>query len=365
MSSVFKLDATSGENRDTYKRAGVDAGEAESALRRLTRHIRGTWPEAGVGKVMLPIGYFANVIDIGGKGIAMCTDGVGSKAVVAQMLSKYDTIGIDCVAMNVNDLICVGARPLSMVDYIAVEQENADMLEEISVGLAEGAKLAGISISGGEIAQLKDIVHGFDLVGMAVGDVPLDKIIDGSSIKDGDVVIGLESSGIHSNGLSLARHTFFEKHGFDVHHVFPELGVPLGIELLRPTFIYVREIMAVLSEIQSVKALINITGDGFLNLSRTAAKMGFIIDALPPTPPIFDLIEKYSDTDLPEMFQVYNMGVGFCLVVAKEDADGALEVLERNGRKAWTIGRCTDDTEKRVQLPEKGIVGREKRFSWM
>ena len=161
--------------------------------------------------MQLPIGYFANVVDIGGIGLAMCTDGVGSKAIVAQMMGKYDTIGIDCVAMNVNDLLCVGARPVSMVDYIAVERADAAVLDGIAVGLAEGARQAGISISGGEIAQLRDVVRGFDLVGTAVGTVPLDRIIVGRDIAPGDRVIGIASSGIHSNGFSLARRVFFEQ----------------------------------------------------------------------------------------------------------------------------------------------------------
>src|SRR5438445_593343 len=147
----------------------------------------------------------------------------------------YDTIGIDCVAMNVNDAICVGARPISMVDYIAVETADAEMLGAIAIGLAAGAKAAGISICGGETAPLKDIVRGFDLVGTAIGIVPLDRIITGRDLAPGDVIIGLESSGIHSNGLTLARHVFFERAKLSIGHVFPELGIPLGEELLRPT----------------------------------------------------------------------------------------------------------------------------------
>ena len=196
----------------------------------------------------MDIGYFANVIDIGGIGLAICTDGVGSKSIIAQMMSRYDTIGIDCVAMNVNDAICVGARPISMVDYIAIEKADADILGAIAIGLAEGAKQAGISISGGEISPLKDVMRGFDLVGMAVGIVPLDRIITGRDLAPGDVIIGLESSGIHSNGLTLARHVFFERAGLSIDHVFPELGTTLGEELLRPTLIYVPEILDIIEQ---------------------------------------------------------------------------------------------------------------------
>src|SRR5262245_12153911 len=212
-----------------YKAAGVDTAETQSGLLKIIETIKETWPApGGVGTVKLDIGYFANVIDIGGIGLAICTDGVGSKSIIAQMMRRYDTIGIDCIAMNVNDVICVGARPISMVDYIAVEEADSDMLGGIAIGLAAGAKAAGISISGGEISSLKDVMHGFDLVGMAVGLGPLDRIITGRDVAPGDLIIGLESSGIHSNGLTLARHVFFAQGRLPVDHVFAELGVSLG-----------------------------------------------------------------------------------------------------------------------------------------
>ena len=156
--------------------------------------------------------------------MGICTDGVGSKAIVAEMMRKYDTIGIDCIAMNVNDLLCVGAKPLSLVDYIAVERADAAMLDGIAIGLAEGARQAGISISGGEIAQLRDVISGFDLVGTAVGTVPLDRIIVGRDVRPGDRVIGLASNGLHSNGYTLARRVLFEQAGLSVDDVVPELG---------------------------------------------------------------------------------------------------------------------------------------------
>src|SRR6516165_8673503 len=291
-----------------YRQAGVDIAAAESGLHKIIDRIRQTWPAAGgVGAVKLDIGYFANVIDIGGVGLAICTDGVGSKSIVADMLKKYDTIGIDCVAMNVNDVICVGARPVSMVDYIAVGEADADMLGAIAVGLAEGARQAGISISGGEIAQLKDIVHGFDLVGMAVGLVPLNRIITGRDVEPGDVVIGLESNGVHSNGLTLARQVLFDRAGLSVDHVPPELGKSLGEELLRPTFVYVSEIVEIIKQVPTVKGLINITGDGLLNLTRVDAAVGFEISAMPPMPSIFRLIQTHGAVSDAEMYQVFNM----------------------------------------------------------
>ena len=272
----------------SYKQAGVDVAEADLGLRNIVRHITATWPAAGLGAVQLPIGYFANVIDIGGgMGLAITTDGVGSKMIVAEMMDRYGTIGIDCVAMNVNDLLCVGARPLSLVDYIAAERVDAAVLDQIAAGLAEGARQARISISGGEIAQLPDMVRGLDLCGTAVGLVPLDRILVGRDIVPGDRIIGIASNGVHSNGFSLVRRALFKEAGLSVHRVFAELGGELGDELLRPTHIYVPEILDLLAAVTTVKALVHITGDGLLNLPRVAAEIGFVLDALPPPPPIF------------------------------------------------------------------------------
>ena len=348
---------------DGYKAAGVDIAEADAGLRNIVARITATWPQSGIGAVQLPIGYFANVIDIGGgMGLGICTDGVGSKAIVAQMMGKYDTIGIDCVAMNVNDLLCVGAKPLSLVDYIAVEKADAAMLDGIAVGLAEGARQAGVSISGGEIAQLRDVVRGFDLVGTAVGTVPLDRIVIGRDVRPGDRIIGLASNGIHSNGYSLARRVLFDQAKLSVDQIIPTFGHTLGEELLRPTFIYVPEILQVLDEVQSVKALIHITGDGLLNLPRVEAPVGFVLDRLPPPPPIFELIEERGGVARAEMFEVYNMGIGFCVVVAEAEADATLAILARHGRQAWVIGHALADPTKSVRLPHHKLVGQGKRF---
>jgi phosphoribosylformylglycinamidine cyclo-ligase len=353
---------------DSYKEAGVDTDQAEDGLQRLVRRIRGTWLPAGsMGEVKLDIGYFANVIGLGHIGLALCTDGIGSKALIAQMMDKYDTVGIDCVAMNVNDLLCVGARPLSMVDYIAVQTAKADLLDALSVGLTEGAKQARISISGGEISQIKDIItgyregYGFDLVGMAVGDVALDRINNGQTVRDGDVVVGIESNGIHSNGLSLARRVFFEQNRFKIEHRFNDLEGTLGEELLRPTYIYVAEILEVLNSVEGVKAMVHITGDGLLNLLRVAAPVGYVIDRMPPMPPIFSLIQRQGGVEEAEMFQVYNMGVGFCLVVAPDSVDKTIAILARHGRKASPIGHAVADPEKRIYI-ENRLVGFGKRF---
>src|SRR6266566_4055184 len=277
-----------------YRDSGVDTDEADIGLARLIKRITQTWPPRGsLGGVQLPIGYFANVIDIGGIGLAICTDGVGSKVIIAQLMQRYETIGIDCIAMNVNDLICVGAQPISLVDYIAVERANAAILDAIAIGLADGADQAGISISGGETAQLEDVVHGFDLAGTAVGTVPLNKILTGRHLEPGDRIIGIESSGIHSNGLTLARKAFFKgARPLPLNYPIPGTGVSLGKELLCPTLIYVREIMELISKVPDLKALVNITSDGLLNLSRVEnPRVGFVIEEMPDTPDIFKMIQ--------------------------------------------------------------------------
>jgi phosphoribosylformylglycinamidine cyclo-ligase len=348
--------------KEVYKQTGVDTAEADAGLENIITRVRNTWPKSGPGRVMLDIGYFANVVEIDGTGIAICTDGVGSKTIIADMMHKYDTIGIDCIAMNVNDMICVGAKPVSLVDYIAVEHVDAAMLDAIGAGLCKGAEMAEISISGGETAQLKDVVKGFDLVGMATGRVDLDKVIDGKAVRDGDVVIGVKSSGVHSNGLSLARKAFFDDGRFTIEHKFPELKGSIGEELLRPTDIYVREAMEILEKVQGIKALINITSDGLLNLARVNSDVGFVIDRLIQPQPIFGLIQRLTDVPDSEMFEVFNMGVGFCYVVTPAAVELTLSILKKHGREAQRIGHVISDPNKRVYIPERELVGRHKTF---
>jgi phosphoribosylformylglycinamidine cyclo-ligase len=347
---------------EAYKQTGVDTAEADAGLRHIIKRVEGTWPRHGMGRVLLPIGYFANVIEMDGTGLALCTDGVGTKTIVASMMGKFDTIGIDCVAMNVNDMICVGAKPLSLVDYIAIEQADAAMLDAVAVGLCKGAEMAGISISGGETAQLKEIVNGFDLVGMAVGRVALDKVISGKTVAEGDVVIGVRSSGVHSNGLSLARKAFFANDRYGIDHKFDELGTTIGEELLRPTHIYVPEAMEILERVKGVKALINITSDGLLNLARVEANVGFEIDRLIEPHPVFALIQRHANVDDSEMFEVFNMGVGFCYVVDPNDAALTLSILESHGRKAQRIGYAVADPERHVRIHERKLLGHHKTF---
>ena len=268
--------------RTDYGSAGVDADAVEAGLAGLVRHVRATWPDAdsGLGAIKVGLGYFASVLDFGGVGVAVCTDGIGTKALIAQMTGRYDTVGIDCVAMNVNDLICVGARPITLVDYIAVERAEPAMLTALGAGLAEGARRACVSIAGGEIAAMRDVIKGavpeagFDLAGTAVGRVALDAVNTGAHVRPGDSIVGIASSGIHSNGLTLARRVFFETAGLTVADCVDDLGETVGEALLRPTHIYVREALDLLASEVPVHALVHITGDGFLNLTRIEARVG-------------------------------------------------------------------------------------------
>lgn len=351
--------------RGSYTGVGVDTRREESGLSSLVQQLQETLTTrpAGLGQVKLPFGYFANVIDLGnGVGLAITTDGVGTKLLVAQAMRKYDTIGIDCVAMNVNDLLCVGAEPLTLVDYIAVQEPDPYLLTEIAKGLKEGALRARVTIPGGEIAQVRDIIkgvragHGFDLAGTAVGTVALDRILIGQNIEPDDVVLGIPSSGVHSNGLTLARRLLRK---YRPTARIAALGRSLGEELLTPTRIYVREVMDVLRSGVDVKALIHVTSDGLLNLLRVASPTSYVIEWLPQRPPIFDVIQRELRVGTAEMYRVYNMGIGFCLVVSRhgDHAARAIEIIKRHNVDCYQIGRAVAGPDPRVVVEPEGLVG--------
>jgi phosphoribosylformylglycinamidine cyclo-ligase len=325
---------------DAYARAGVDQGAADSAVAGLVRALAAIKLDRPSAQVPLP-GHYASVIRIDERtGIALSTDGVGTKLKVAEELGRYDTVGIDCVAMNVNDVICVGAEPLAMLDYIAVQRAEPRVCEELGVGLARGAELAGVEIPGGELAQLGDLVSGVDVSGACFGTVALDAIVDGATVEPGDVVIGLPSSGIHSNGYTLARAALA---GIPLDED-PEgrLGRPLGDALLEPTEIYVKPIVELLRSPVEVRGLAHITSGGTGNLLRLVAEVGYEIDAPLPVTPIFELIAERGEVGEEEMYEVFNMGCGFCVVVPPADEAAALELLRAQCPAAQRIGRATD-----------------------
>lgn len=322
---------------DAYAKAGVDQGAADSAVAGLVRALGAIKLDRPSAQVPLP-GHYASVIKLDERiGIALSTDGVGTKLMIAEELGRFDTIGIDCVAMNVNDVICVGAEPLAMLDYIAIEKAEPAVCEEIGVGLARGAELAGIEIPGGELAQLGQMVRGVDVSGACFGTVALDAIVDGSAVAPGDVVIGLPSSGLHSNGYTLARSALA-----DVPLDDDRLGRPLGEVLLEPTEIYVKPIVELLRSEVEVRGLAHITSGGTGNLLRLAAEVGYEIDAPLPVPPIFELIQERGEVSDEEMREVFNLGCGFCAVVPAADEGAALELLHRHYPEARRIGRATE-----------------------
>jgi phosphoribosylformylglycinamidine cyclo-ligase len=282
-------------------------------------------------------------------GVALATDSVGSKVVVAEQAGRFDTIGIDCVAMNVNDLICVGAEPLAMLDYLAVERADPGQLREIAVGLRAGAEAAGIEIPGGELCQLPEVIrghpspYGFDLVGSAFGTVALDRIIDASACAVGDALIGLPASGVHANGLTLARRALLEQGGLSLDSAPAELGgATVADALLEPTVIYVREVLALLESEIAVHGLAHITGGGLLNLLRLGDGIGFEISTPLSPPPVFGLIARLGGVSVEEMWQVFNMGCGFCVVVGADDADAAVAVLAQHHPGAAVIGSLNE-----------------------
>jgi phosphoribosylformylglycinamidine cyclo-ligase len=315
-----------------------------------------------VGKPLLDFGYYANVLRLTDTlGLAISTDGVGTKILIAEMMGKFDTIGIDCVAMNVNDVICVGAEPIAMTDYVAVQSAEGSFLSQLAIGLREGARQSGMTIPGGEIAQVRELVTGFDLVGTCVGLVDLGKVITGSAVKPGDAIIGFASSGIHSNGLTLARESLLGAAGMKLETHVEDLGRTLGEELLEPTRIYVQLAMRLLEQVD-VRALAHITSDGFLNLARIDAPVGFTIDALPQTPPIFDLIQKSGNIPTEDLYLVYNMGVGFCAIVPASDADRTVDIGRALGIDTQRIGFCTSDPERHVEIVPAGLKSSNGHF---
>jgi phosphoribosylformylglycinamidine cyclo-ligase len=330
----------------TYSESGVDINLEEATVSALVSEIKNT---LSFRDVITESGHFAALVRLGNKAIAMSTDGVGSKILVAKMMNKYDTVGIDCIAMVVNDILCVGAEPIAMVDYLAVEKADPEIASQIGKGLAKGSQMAKIAMIGGETASLPEIINDFDLAGTGIGIVDDDKIITGENISDGDVLIGIESNGIHSNGLSLARKVFFDKANLNVDSPLPEDQNELvGEELLRPTAIYVKPVVELLNEDIDVHGLAHITGGGFLNLKRLKKGIGYDIDSLPEPGSIFKSI--YSlDVPLEEMYRVFNMGIGFVVVVPAEDVDKTINVI-KNYNKAYKIGHVVADKDETVKI---------------
>ncbi|MFN2489961.1 MAG: phosphoribosylformylglycinamidine cyclo-ligase [Actinomycetota bacterium] len=341
-----------------YGQAGVRGqGDALSAVaRRLTPTLRNA-------RVLTRFGHYAAVVQLADDlALALCTDGVGTKTIVASLLERFDTIGADCIAMNVNDLICVGARPVALVDYIGVHSLDERRIDELLKGLAAAADEAGIAIPGGELAQLPEIVGSegddgaFDLVGSSIGTLHPSELVLGDDIRPGDALIGIASSGIHSNGLTLARRALLDESGHDLLEHVAALGRSLGDELLEPTAIYVRAVLDLWDGGISTRGLAHITGDGLMNLCRLNPTVGYVLEDLPERPAIFDLIQKAGRVTDEEMFRVFNMGIGFVVVVPGEESQAALGSISDSGHRAQRIGVVSDEPGV-VRIEPAGLVG--------
>jgi len=328
-------------SQDAYSAAGVSQRDADSAVGALVAHLARI--DTGKPSRVVPLpGHYASVLRLhDSTGIAFGTDGVGTKMVVAEQLGRFDTIGIDCIAMNVNDLVCVGAEPIAMVDFILCREADPEVCGQIGQGLRAGAELAGIEIPGGEIAQVGDVVRGWELGGSAIGLVPLDSIIRGDRIAAGDALIGLPSSGLHSNGYTLARRILA-----DVPMDDERLGRPLGDVLLEPTTIYVRAVLDLLASGADVRGLAHITGDGLNNLLRLSREVGYELSDPLEVPPVFALIEDLGGIAEVEMHEVFNMGLGFVCVVPESDAEAAVDLLARRHPGTRRIGSVTAEAGK-------------------
>ena len=319
--------------RMTYAKAGVDIDRKSSSISALVEHLR--FKRKGLGAPIDLPGHFTGLIDFGDYALTLCTDGVGTKLLVADAMRKWDTIGIDCIAMNVNDTICVGSEPIGFVDYIAIDRPDKKVTSEVGKGLERGAELSNMTIVGGEIAVLPELVKGFDLAGTCLGMVKKDMIITGDAIKPGDALIGLPSSGIHSNGLTLAR-KIFEENRIGYKEKVKGLNRSVGMELLEPTTIYVKQVLKLIDEFD-VRGMANITGGGLRNLIRLKRGIGFEMeDPLRPNL-IFGVMQGLGNVTDEEMYQTFNMGMGYCMVVPDKESSDAVKAA---GRGAKIVGHA-------------------------
>ncbi len=334
---------------ESYKAAGVDVTAGYKAVELMKEHVARTKTDG----VVSGIGGFGGLFAPNLKGmkepvLVSGTDGVGTKLKLAFLLDKHDTIGIDCVAMCVNDVVCCGATPLFFLDYLAVGKNYPEKVAKIVSGVAEGCVQSGSALIGGETAEMPGFYpeNEYDLAGFSVGIVDKEKIVDGSKLKAGDVLIGLPSSGVHSNGFSLVRKVF----GINSKTIldsYEELDKPLGETLITPTRIYVKPVLELMSKVE-VKAVSHITGGGFYENIPRMLKSGMtakIERAAVPVLPIFGLIQRVGKISERDMFNTFNMGIGMVAAVSKEDADKAAEILKAAGENAVILGEVAEGDE--------------------
>ena len=339
----------------TYRDAGVDTHEGQRAVKLMKDHVKTTFNE----NVLTGLGSFGGLFKLPIEGmkepvLVSGTDGVGTKLKIAFLMDKHDTVGIDCVAMCVNDVLCQGATPLFFLDYIATGKVTAEKIADIVSGIADGCRQGVSALIGGETAEMPGFYDEgeYDMAGFSVGIVDKDKVITGDDIKPGNAIIGIPSSGIHSNGYSLVRKVFFDKMGYDVHKYLDELGETVGEALLRPTKIYAKECGAVLPQFH-VNGIVHITGGGFYeNIPRILPEnISVDIDINSwPTLPVFDAIEKFGEIDKKEMFSTFNMGIGMMMFVDEKDAEGVVDAIKEAGDAAYIIGKTVERKDEEVIL---------------
>ena len=318
----------------TYAKAGVNIDAKSSAIESLVKELK--FKREGIGQMVRMKNLFASLIDFGDNYLTLATDGVGTKLLVAEELGIWDTVGIDCIAMNVNDTICVGAEPMSFVDYIAIDRPDDAITEAIGRGLQKGAELSNMEIVGGEIAVLPEMVNGVDLSGTCLGFVPKDRIITGQACRKGDVIVSLRSSGIHSNGLTLARKVF-ENAGYTMKDKVSGLKGTVGEELLTPTEIYVRQVLDITRKYE-IHGLVDITGGGLRNILRMNQSCKYIIDDPIEPAPIFQKIQELGNITTEEIYQTLNMSMGFDIIAPADDA----ESIAKEYSNASIVGRVEE-----------------------
>ena len=346
----------------TYKDAGVDTVEGGRAVELMKEHVKRTFSS----HVLTGLGSFGSLYSLDTEGLhepvlVAGTDGVGTKLKIAFLMDKHDTVGRDCVAMCVNDIICQGAVPLFFLDYIATGKVRAEKIADIVKGIADGCILGECSLVGGETAEMPQFYGDdeYDMAGFAVGIADKSRIIDGSKVSEGDVIVGLPSSGIHSNGFSLVRKVLLTDANLDVHDFIPELNQTLGEELIEPTRIYVKAAKA-LFEKYTVHGIVHITGGGFYeNIPRILPEgmCDEITTGSWEIPPVFDYLQKQGGIETKEMYSTFNMGIGMMFVVSEEDAPGVMGVLAEAGEHPSVIGRIVkEENGVRVKMTESGNV---------
>lgn len=335
----------------TYKNSGVDVDEGQRAIKLMKEHVRSTYSP----NVLTDIGSFGglfslNVDDYKEPVLVAGTDGVGTKLKIAFMMDKHDTIGQDCVAMCINDILCQGGKPLFFLDYIAAGKLIGEKIAQIVGGVAEGCKLAGCALIGGETAEMPGLYdeNEYDMAGFAVGIVDKSKIITGRNIEMGDAILALPSSGIHSNGYSLVRKLFFDVLDMKTTDYIDELGKTLGEELLTPTKIYVRPILNLIDKI-NLKGICHITGGGFHENIPRMLQENMHAEIDPDSweiPPIFKFIQQEGDIVEDEMFNTFNMGVGMMVVIREKDVEQAVQILKEAGEDAKVIGKIVEGSRR-------------------